>query len=119
MVDSIPLKEVESVQEMSKSKSSVDKAKFSNAFMITTIPEGNNDGRTYYLQANDEDECTRLAMLVTRMAQRAYRKAHSRSQIKAVQFFTRTIWESQPFQLASAVLILAVGYPSVLSQKPS
>jgi hypothetical protein len=109
MIDSIPLNEVETVQEMSKFKTSVDKAKFSNAFMITTIPEGSNDGRTYYLQADSEDQCSELATRIAGMGRRAARRAETKSRIHKIQYLARSIYASEQFQFGCALLILAVG----------
>ena len=108
MIDCIPLKEAEGVQEMSKFKSSVDKAKFLNAFMITTSSEGSNEGRTYYLQAESEEECSRLATTLSEMAARALKRAQTESQFRKVQFVAKNVYTSNYFQLSSAILILAV-----------
>ena len=110
MIDCIPLKEVESIQDMSKFKSSVDKAKFSNAFMITTSSEGSNEGRIYYLQAATEEECASLTSTLSEMAARAYKKAQTESRFRKIQFASKQIYISKHFQLSIAFLILAVSF---------
>ena len=110
MIDCIPLKEVETVQEMSKFKTSVDRAKFSNAFMITTIPDGSNDGRTYYLQVDSEEHCSELAARIAEMGRRAARRAQTKSRIHKVQYLARSIYSSEQFQIGCALLILMVGH---------
>jgi hypothetical protein len=108
VIDCILLKEVESVQDMSIFKSSVDKAKFHNAFMITTTQDGSNEGRIYYLQAETEDECASLSTTLEEMAARARKKAQTESRFRKIQFTANHIYSSRYFRHSTAILILAV-----------
>ncbi len=108
MIDTIPLAEVEVVKDMSSLDEEVDRTKFANALMIATSPEGHNSGRTYYLQASSEEHCKRLVRDFASLASDAVRRAEANTRFAESQYFVRNVFQSNPFQLVSACLILGV-----------
>jgi hypothetical protein len=108
LIDTVPLAEVESIRDMHSIDEDVDSAKFLNALMITTIPEGYNSGRTYYLQASSEEHCKRLVTEWLRLATRARFAAEANTKCAESQYVFRKIFDSNSFQLISACLIIAV-----------
>ena len=109
MIDHIPLAEIESVRAMDALEGQdIDRNKFSNALMITTIPQGHNSGRTYYLQAESAPLCTELVAQLAKVSRSARKRAEAKTQFAKSQFKVREIFESPPFQLVSALLIISV-----------
>ena len=109
MIDQIPLSEVESVRAMDAfDDQDFDRAKFANAVMITTIPNGHNSGRTYYLQADTSTKCNDLVTHLIKVTRSARKRAEAKTQFAKSQFKVREIFNSAPFQLLSASLIISV-----------
>ena len=81
---------------------------FLNAFMINTIAEGYNSGRTYYLQASSKDQCLELVKSIKTFSKRARERAEAQTKFAKVQLRVRKVFDSQWFQATSASLIIAV-----------
>ena len=108
LIDTIPLAEVEFIRDMHSIDEEIDKAKFLNALMITTIPEVHNSGRTYYLQASSDEHCKRIVSDWIKLASKARLNAEANTKCAESQQFFRKIFDSSIFQLVSASLIIAV-----------
>ena len=109
MIDQIPLEQVESVKSMdSFDDQDIDKAKFLNALMITTSPDGHNSGRTYYLQARSDLLCAQLVSQLSTTAKSARKREEAKTAFKKSQLQVRRAYESSAFQLLSAALIILV-----------
>ena len=111
VVDKIFLKEVDLVKNMSRFNSGVDGVKFQNAIMITTLPDGYNGGRTYYLQDETREGCASLESLISRLARAASARAEATTGLAKIRQYSRHIFNSRLFQWSSAFLILAVRAP--------
>jgi hypothetical protein len=108
MIDFIPLHEVELVRDMSSLHDEVDQTKFANALIISTSPDGHNSGRMYYLQAKSEELRNKLVFDLTKMASEARRRAEAKTRCAESQYLVRRVFQSNLFQLISALLIVAV-----------
>ena len=108
IVDRIYLKDVELAHDMSKFNSGVDGAKFVDAIMITTLPEGYNGGRTYYFQADSKQDCIDLTYRLAKLSRSAARRAEASTVIAKIRLWCRVVFHSPAFQGTSALLILAV-----------
>ena len=84
-----------------------------NAFMINTVAEGHNSGRTYYLQASSKDHCLELVRSLKTLAKRAREKVEAHTRLAKLQLRIRKVFNSPWFQTTSAILIIAVTF-----QKP-
>ena len=108
IIDRIFLSEIDLVQDMAKFNRGVDAASFSFVIMITTSYSGFNGGRTYYLQAESNEDCTELASQISQLARIATKKAEAHNTIGKIRMHCRKVYDSPYFQGASALLILAV-----------
>ena len=80
-----------------------------NAFMVNTIAEGHNSGRTYYLQASSKEHCIELVKSLKTLAKRAREKAEAQTRLARLQLRIRKVFNAPWFQTTSAILIIAVG----------
>ncbi len=111
MLDAIPLVEVETVREMlARDDAPLDKdnGNYLNALMITTISEGHNSGRTYYLQTSNSDSYAVLTRTLQANTKHAHKRAEFNTRFSKSQYRLRKIYHSAPFQFLSALLIILV-----------
>ena len=92
---------------------SADSAKemFKNAFEVQTIENGYNSGRTYYLKAPSEQVGESICGELTRNAKRAKDAADASTRFQKAQNAVLAFYDSTPFQMFVATLILAVMSP--------
>ena len=107
VIDQVPLHDVELVKDMSTVRASVD-GKFQNAVIVKTVAHGHNGGRTYYLQAENGEECSHLVKMLEKLASEALLKVKAKTQFTRARLKARDIFSSPQFQMASAFLILTV-----------
>ena len=100
--------DIELVQDMSTVNDGVDGVKFKNAIIIKTHSDGHNGGRTYYLQADNSEDCFDLVYLLKNLASEAEIRVKAKTKFTRIRFKARNIFLSWQFQLSSALLILAV-----------
>ena len=79
-----------------------------NIFQIRTMQDGFNSGRTYYLKAESKDDCDKISSELKSKAVVARRRAEGTSRFLKSQSMVAEVYLSTPFQLCSALLILAV-----------
>jgi hypothetical protein len=84
---------------------------FKNAFEVQTIENGYNSGRTYYLKAPSEEAGDSLCEELTRNAKRAKDAADASTRFQKAQNAVLAFYDSTPFQMCVAFLILAVMSP--------
>ena len=82
--------------------------KFLNAFIITTVPEGHNCGRKYYLQAASPDMYAEATQHLGRNKKEARKRAEFNTRFAKSQYWVRKIFNSRPFQNFAAFLITMV-----------
>ena len=105
MIDRIPLSEIDRVHVFDEE---IDRRTYENSLMISTIPEGFNSGRTYYLQESSYARCLEFVKQLNHLAKSARARAESRSAFAKSQLKVRKIYKSWPFQMASASLLITV-----------
>ncbi len=111
MLDAIPLEDVDSVREMlamEDAQLDTDKDHYLNAFMITTVPDGHNSGRTYYVQTSTSESYTALTRKLQANTKHARERAEFNTRFSKSQYRLRKIFHSSPFQFLSALLIILV-----------
>jgi hypothetical protein len=111
LLDAIPFVDIESIHAMlGDDSASLDKtsAKFRNAFIITTVPEGHNCGRTYYLQTASPDTYTEVTQHLSRNIKEARKRAEFNTKFAKSQYWVRKIFRSRLFQNFAALLIVLV-----------
>jgi hypothetical protein len=85
-----------------------NKTKFMYALQISTVVDGYNSGRSYYLKAHSEEMCQKIVSSLQIIAKAAMKQARAWSWFRRVQRKVRRVHDSTPFQLAVASLIIAV-----------
>ncbi len=111
MLDAIPLEDVDSVREMlARDDAQLDKGSgnYLNAFMINTVPDGHNSGRTYYVQTSTSESYTTLTQKLQVNSKRARKRAEFNTRFSKSQYRLRKIFNSGAFQFLSALLIILV-----------
>ena len=126
VVDSIPLAEILQIKKMganttnespyhSKSLSLSHEASFKllnhhfvRSIRLDTSPEGFNSGRTYYLQANTDDELELLIQKLSASVKDAIKRFEARSLLERSQKRARAIYNSRAFQYTAATFVLVV-----------
>jgi hypothetical protein len=81
---------------------------FVNAFQISTIPDGYNSGRSYYLQADSSHLKQHAIAQLRSLASSARKKAEARSYFRKTQDYVRAVYTARPFQIGASLLIVAV-----------
>ena len=84
------------------------KQDFTNALMINTVADGQNSGRTYYLQASSSEDYHKLSRSLKKNSKRERERVAAQTRFAKLQLRTRKIFSSQWFQGGSATLIIAV-----------
>jgi hypothetical protein len=111
LLDAIPFVEIDSVREMlGDDSSNLDRksGKFLNAFMMTTVSDGHNCGRTYYLQAASPEMYTEVVQHLNRNKKEAWKRAEFNTRFAKSQYWVRKIFRSRIFQNFAALLITLV-----------
>ncbi len=111
LLDAIPLADVDSVREMlamDDAQLEKENGNYLNAFMITTVPDGHNSGRTYYIQTSTSEAYTMLTRRLQANAKQAHKLAEFNTRFSKSQYRLRKIFQSAPFQFLSALLIVVV-----------
>ncbi len=111
MLDAIPLEDVEAVREMlamDDAQLDKDSGDYFNAFMITTVPDGHNSGRTYYVQTSTSESYTALTRKLQANTKHARVRAKFNTRFSKSQYRLRKIFNSGAFQFLSALLIILV-----------
>ena len=111
VVDAIPFADIVSVREMlgeDESRIESDQGKFINAFLITTVSDGYNSGRTYYFQTSSKGEYNNLTRHLHRNTKAARKQAEFNTRFTRSQYVLRKFFNSWMFQYFSAFLIILV-----------
>jgi hypothetical protein len=111
LLDAIPFVDVDSVREMvGMGEESLDKDSrhFQNAFMVTTIPGGQNSGRTYYFQTASADSYSQVTRHLLANSSEARKRAEFNTRFTKSQYKMRILFNSRSFQYFSALLIIMV-----------
>ncbi len=85
-----------------------DSGDYLNALMITTVPDGHNSGRTYYLQTSSSESYSALTRRLQVNTKEARKRAEFNTRFSKSQYRLRKIFHSAPFQFLSALLIILV-----------
>jgi hypothetical protein len=134
IVDCIPLFEVLLIKQLGvdgglestlqRSKGSITNSQLScdlldRALRIDTSPDGYNSGRTYYLQLESDEECTRLATKMTAYVKDAIRRFEAKTGLERSQARARALFNSTMFQCSAAFFIITVRLlPAPLPARP-
>ena len=84
---------------------------FQNSIIIHTIPGGYNSGRTYYLKANSELECSKILADLSVNSIAAKKRAESKSNFAKLQRRVRRVYRSKIFEGISVSCIIMVSLP--------
>ncbi len=84
---------------------------FSRSFQIRTISDGANSGRKYFLQAENDTQCSDLVMALQSLVRSAVSRSKSPGQRR--QEFLREVYNSNIFQSIAAFLIIMVRITTV------
>jgi hypothetical protein len=79
-----------------------------HAFMITTVPDGHNSGRTYYFQTSSADSFSELTKHLMHNAKEARKRASYSTRFAKSQYAIKQLFDSRIFQYFSALLIVMV-----------
>ncbi len=111
-IDYIPFAEVLQVKEMKEAArdnfDGLKDTRFSNVLQISTISDGYNSGRTYYLSSDSKETLDSLIEFMSKKADAARTQVEARTFSRKVQRSVRIRYESQEFQSVMAILIAAV-----------
>ena len=91
-----------------KKATTINQYRFFNGFQIATIKEGHNFGRSYHMQAESNDECNKIASIISKWSLKAEKAARNASRFQKSQKKLLIFYNSVIFQAVSSVLILAV-----------
>ncbi len=114
LLDAIPFVDVDSVLEMvgmGEDSLEKDNSNFQHAFMVTTVPGGQNSGRTYYFQTSSADSYSQVTRHLLANAQEARKRAEFNTRFAKSQYAMRILFNSKAFQYFSALLIMMVAAP--------
>ena len=119
LLDAIPFVDIESIREMLGDDSTnlgKKNDKYLNAFIITTVAEGHNCGRTYYLQAASPENYAELTQHISRNRKEAWKRAEFNTRFSQSQYRIRKIFRSRVFQNTAALFITLVSHEKQLSR---
>ncbi len=85
---------------------------FHNAIIIHTISSGYNSGRSYYLKANSEPECSKIMADLSVYIHAARKRAESKSKFAKLQRRVRRVYNSKIFQGFAIFCIILVSMSS-------
>ena len=114
-IDYVPLHEVDFMKETNElghSQDMTDMADENHAVQISTIRDGHNSGRAYYLLADSKESQAVLMACLQRNVKAAKKHAESKNAFRLVQLKVRRFYDSRPFQSTVALMIASVGRPS-------
>ena len=134
--DSIPLEEIIAVEVMGNGKQvQISERKFESApslhgnreaslvnhlhqndatvtshesFLIRTVENGYNSGRTYYIKLHTKDELDSSISMIKALVNSARKKAEVASRFNTAKLIARAVYESTTFQVLSGFLIILV-----------
>ena len=134
--DSIPLEEIIAVEVMGNGKQvQISERKFESApslhgnreaslvnhlhqndatvtshesFLIRTVENGYNSGRTYYIKLHTKDELDSSISMIKALVNSARKKAEVASRFNTAKLIARAVYESATFQVLSGFLIILV-----------
>jgi hypothetical protein len=116
-IDYIPLSEIEFIKEMTEvleRRSSIVQdvgdghPEESHALQISTMKDGHNSGRAYYLRVESQEKMETLMKFLQKSSKAARRRVEAQSFFRKSQYEVRKIYESNVVQGLIAVLIAAV-----------
>jgi hypothetical protein len=116
LLDAIPFIDIESIRDMLRDDhENLDNntGKFLNAFIITTVPEGHNCGRTYYLQTASPEMYAEVTHHLIHNRKEAKKLAEFNTRFAKSQYRVRKIFKSRIFQNFAAFLITLVKHPHI------
>ena len=77
-------------------------------FQIRTIENGYNAGRPYYVQAESPEDCSEFVADLENYVVVAKRRANGSSRFIESQRWAQRVYNSPPFQIIAAILIITV-----------
>jgi hypothetical protein len=86
-----------------------NRTKFRNALQLSTVDDGFNSGRVYYLKAASERQCEEITADLLARAKSARKLAERKTRLQRWQTKVLRFYESNPFQIGVAFLIVTVG----------
>ena len=141
--DSIPLEEIIAVEVMGNGKQvQISERKFESApslhgnreaslvnhlhqndatvtshesFLIRTVENGYNSGRTYYIKLHTKDELDSSISMIKALVNSARKKAEVASRFNTAKLIARAVYESTTFQVLSGFLIILVIHICIFS----
>ena len=124
-IDHIPLSEVEFVREMvdiGERRSSITKIQNMNAectekgsahtLQISTIKDGHNSGRAYYIQIESKEKMDTLLTFLQASSKAARKRLEAQNAFRKTQYRVRKLYESNYSQAFIALLITLVNAPA-------
>ncbi len=112
LLDEIPFVDVDSVHDMvgldEELETNNSNSSNLHAFMVTTVPDGHNSGRTYYFQTSSADSFSELTRHLLLNAKEARKRASYNTRFAKSQYNMRKLYNSWIFQHFSALLIVMV-----------
>ena len=112
LLDEIPFVDVASVHDMvgldEELETQNSNSSNLHAFMVKTVPDGHNSGRTYYFQTSSADSFSELTRHLMLNAKVARKRAAYNTRFTKSQYAIRKIFNSSMFQYFSALLIVMV-----------
>ena len=128
-IDHIPLSEVEFVREMvdiGERRSSITKIQNMNAectekgagvcahtLQISTIKDGHNSGRAYYIQIESKEKMDTLLTFLQASSKAARKRLEAQNAFRKTQYRVRKLYESNYSQAFIALLITLVNAPAL------
>jgi hypothetical protein len=112
LLDEIPFVDVVSVHDMVGLDEELDTKDLNSsnlhAFLVTTVPDGHNSGRTYYFQTSSADSFSELTRHLLFNAKAARKRADYNTRFTKSQYAMKKLFNSWIFQYFSALLIIMV-----------
>jgi hypothetical protein len=85
-----------------------NQVKFRNSFQIKTSVDGYNSGRTYYIKASSEEQCSEILKKLAESARAARQLKEAKTRFRASQQRVREVYRSSICQGIVACMIVAV-----------
>ncbi len=111
LLDAIPFIDIDTISAIHGDDGAnldTHSGKFLNSLIITTVPEGHNCGRTYYLQFQSPERCAEITQHLIRNRKEAIKRARFNTRFTKSQYWVRKIFMSRIFQNFAAFLITLV-----------
>jgi hypothetical protein len=120
--DYIPLhetKEISMKQKDNEGPGGLCAENGAHRFFVETIIDGYNSGRTYDLQAESPELCSKIVSMIGQLAQKARSASQKKTRFESSQQAVLKVHNSLLYQGAATTLILAVRKPSRDRQFPA